>query len=918
MTFTSILIGGESSQSRAFTTSSSITPGLYDVQWSVWMGPPGYGTLLSSSAWQTDQLEILSSSSEFDFHLSATPLSIHYSSREVSVLPNNFNVNQWHRFTSYFILYKLNEGLLFYFSQPLGNPTFSSALSIQTNETIPQGKYTLIINGTGGEKTHSIELTLNVGDIYEPDNSFTEYSSMSVTTSLQSQSRSIEPAGDNDYIRFYGTPGNYTFYTSSSMDTFGYLYDSDQNLLASDDDSGGSLQFMINYQILESGYYFLRVKDFLTSTNGSYTLYYQYSSAPLPPSRMSPIDGTIYASSSEIFTWSSSQGATLYQLEVLGPSPGIYNTTGTFYSLMFLNEGHYTWRLRAFNSSGWSDWTSDWGFAFDMTSPSTPDPDDGVSGWLTSSTPTFSWLASDSISGVAGYYWRVDTGPETWTTTSSVTLNIQPDGNHIFFVKATDNAGNNGTYGSHAFQIDTTYPSGSITINQANQYSTSTSVTLSLSYSDQTSGVDKVRYSNDAVWDTESWESALTSKAWTLPSGDGSKTVYYQIRDMAGLISVYSAIIILDTAPPIGSLSINNGAAYATSTPVTLTVTSTDAVSGVSQVRFSNDGVWDTVQWENSVANRAWTLTTGEGVKTVYMQLKDNAGLISTYSTSIILDITPPIADAGAGQTVVVGDSVSFDAGKSADSSSIVSYLWDFGDGVQGEGVTVTHIYASAGYFTAKLTVQDAALNTATALVIIVVQLQSTPTPTAIPTAQPNSNPTASPTTSPTSKPTASPTATPTPTLTPRQTFIQATDDRGITVRLAIDGSITTSQITNAIFHVNQSAATTTLSFFITGGSGTTSYGNITIPKDEVPLGITPQIYIDGQLAEDQGYTQDANNYHVWYTTHFSTYEISIVFAGEPTSTGNTLWIILAIAIIGIVCVFIVVLLVRRRGKTKN
>ena len=370
---------------------------------------------------------------------------------------------------------------------------------------------------------------------------------------------------------------------------------------------------------------------------------------------------------------------------------------------MFLNEGLYTWRLRAFNSSGWSDWTSEWGFSLDMTPPSTPHPDDGVLGWLITSTPTFSWSASDSISGVAGYYWRVDTGPETWTTTSSVTLNIQPDGNHIFFVKASDNAGNNGTYGSHAFQIDTTYPSGSITINQASQYSTSTSVTLSLSYSDQTSGVDKVRYSNDALWDTEDWESALTSKSWTLPSGDGSKTVYYQIRDMAGLISVYSAIIILDTAPPTGSLSINNGAAYATSTSVTLTVTFTDAMSGVSQVRFSNDGVWDTEQWENPVANRAWTLTTGEGTKTVYLQLKDNAGLISTYSKSIILDTTPPIADAGAGQTVTVGDSVSFYAGNSADSSSIVSYLWDFGDGVQGEGVTVTHTYAISRIFHSKI-----------------------------------------------------------------------------------------------------------------------------------------------------------------------------------------------------------------------
>jgi hypothetical protein len=39
-----------------------------------------------------------------------------------------------------------------------------------------------------------------------------------------------------------------------------------------------------------------------------------------------------------------------------------------------------------------------------------------------------------------------------------------------------------------------------------------------------------------------------------------------------------------------------------------------------------------------------------------------------------------------------------------------------------------------------------------------------------------------------------------------------------------------------------------------------------------------PTIYIDGKIAENQGYTQDAANYYVWYTTDFSTHQISIAF----------------------------------------
>jgi hypothetical protein len=99
----------------------------------------------------------------------------------------------------------------------------------------------------------------------------------------------------------------------------------------------------------------------------------------------------------------------------------------------------------------------------DTKPPSTCNPDDGISGWSNNSTPTFRWSAAvDNGSGVAGYYYRVDNGQENWTTSINVTLPSQTDGIHTFYVKARDNAGNNGTYGSHTFQIDKTPPSATI------------------------------------------------------------------------------------------------------------------------------------------------------------------------------------------------------------------------------------------------------------------------------------------------------------------------------------------------------------------------------------------------------------------------------------------------------------------------
>ena len=67
------------------------------------------------------------------------------------------------------------------------------------------------------------------------------------------------------------------------------------------------------------------------------------------------------------------------------------------------------------------------------------------------------------------------------------------------------------------------------------------------------------------------------------------------------------------------------------------------------------------------------------------------------------------------------GESVLFDASASTDpDGTIVSYVWDFGDGSQGNGVTVGHAYPRSGRFVAVLTVTDnnGATNTATAEIV--------------------------------------------------------------------------------------------------------------------------------------------------------------------------------------------------------
>ena len=51
---------------------------------------------------------------------------------------------------------------------------------------------------------------------------------------------------------------------------------------------------------------------------------------------------------------------------------------------------------------------------------------------------SFSWAGTDEDGEIAGYYYDIDNSvPSTWTTSTSVTLTVDP-GTHVFFIKSKD------------------------------------------------------------------------------------------------------------------------------------------------------------------------------------------------------------------------------------------------------------------------------------------------------------------------------------------------------------------------------------------------------------------------------------------------------------------------------------------------
>ena len=303
------------------------------------------------------------------------------------------------------------------------------------------------------------------------------------------------------------------------------------------------------------------------------------------------------------------------------------------------------------------------------------------------------------------------------------------------------------------------------------------------------------------------------------------------------------------------------------------------------------------------------TANTGYSIADV---IADNISLgsVSTYTFTSI-QATHTITAIFAINTFNI--SVSVGAGGSISPSGSVSV--NYGDS------QTFNITASTDYYIVDVLVNTSSVGAVNSYTFTNVQTPNTisaifaptPTPTPSPTTTYNPAPTQTP------KPSGTPTQTPSPTpsSTPLPTAVPAKSDNGATVELAISGNITSSQISNATITTNQTTATTTVSFTITGPNETVGLGNMTIPKTAIQYGTTPFTYIDGQLAPNQGYSQDTNNFYVWYTTQFSTHQMKIQFTVPLTSKASSFLSVFAVLLTVPEIVLIYTVLAIRRLKRK-
>jgi hypothetical protein len=126
---------------------------------------------------------------------------------------------------------------------------------------------------------------------------------------------------------------------------------------------------------------------------------------------------------------------------------------------------------------------------------------------------------------------------------------------------------------------------------------------------------------------------------------EGDNVISIEVADNVGNKTsqlVWSFVV--DTKGPAGYVIINNQDAVTNSVYVKLELGATDSTTEVKDMVISNDGVFDTEQWEPFKSKKDdWMLTPISGTRKVYVKFRDTAGNESEiYSDTIELIIIAP------------------------------------------------------------------------------------------------------------------------------------------------------------------------------------------------------------------------------------------------------------------------------------
>jgi len=328
-------------------------------------------------------------------------------------------------------------------------------------------------------------------------------------------------------------------------------------------------------------------------------------------------------------------------------------------------EGYidYKWRVRAsdgYDYSGWKVATSGFKLAIGQIDVPVIWAKTASGGanipaklWQEYGDPYMSW--EYPVKGVQpvgySYAWgdmpdnQADTAGNFYQTPSD----LLGDGIRVFNLKAENSAGNWGDMASFEIWIDRGSPVIGNYSPSKGSILAADKPTITIGASDDKSGVNpdgiNMKINKSSV--TAAYDDKTQSIVYipSTPLSEGNNVVSILVSDFVGNKTsqlVWSFTV--DTKGPAGYVIINNQDAVTNSVYVNLALGASDSTTEVQSMVLSNDGVFDTEQWESFKTKKEnWALAPISGTRKVYVKFKDMAGNESEiFSDTIELIIIAP------------------------------------------------------------------------------------------------------------------------------------------------------------------------------------------------------------------------------------------------------------------------------------
>ncbi|GFZ31506.1 hypothetical protein CSC2_20320 [Clostridium zeae] len=264
----------------------------------------------------------------------------------------------------------------------------------------------------------------------------------------KSKSGTINYSGDYDYFTFIAPmDSSYRIISISSMDTYGYIYDENKNLIKSDDDNGEGANFQIDTTLTSGHRYYIAVRHYSSTGTGEYKLMITVAETekPTSPTNVSLVSKSIGSISISWTVATDNIAVSGYEIYRDGLKIGAVADNVTSYTdtgLIPNTEYKYTIKAKD-QADNLSDASSELSVTTDVDSIPPTNPTNLVAPSKTGWTVSLSWGPSTDNGTVAGYdIYCNGSKIGSSTTTSYTCTGLTPNTQYIFTVKARDLGGN--------------------------------------------------------------------------------------------------------------------------------------------------------------------------------------------------------------------------------------------------------------------------------------------------------------------------------------------------------------------------------------------------------------------------------------------------------------------------------------------